>query len=79
MIKEIYRGSGLTELVVVGGENENENAVFEDHEQDTGRLFVPAANINDRDRAAVKGYYRGRGGVIFLFDHLLSCGRKPGG
>lgn len=76
-IIEIYRGNGLTELVVVGGENEN--AVFEDHEQDTGRLFVPAANINDRDRAAVKGYYRGRDGVIFLFDHLLSCGRKPGG
>ncbi|MGO5314062.1 hypothetical protein ACTQ1O_06560 [Bilifractor sp. LCP21S3_A7] len=77
MIKEIYRGRGMTELICIEGENEN--AVFEDHEQDTGRLFVPAANINDRDRAAVKGYYRGRGGVIFLFDHLLSCGRKPGG
>lgn len=77
MIKEIYRGSGMTELICIEGGNEN--AVFEDHEQDTGRLFVPAANINDRDRASVKGYYRGRGGVIFLFDHLLSCGRKPGG
>lgn len=77
MIKEIYRGSGMTELICIEGGNEN--AVFEDHEQDTGHLFVPAANINDWDRAAVKGYYRGRGGVIFLFDHLLSCGQKPGG
>ncbi|MGO5337606.1 hypothetical protein ACTQZS_12480 [Bilifractor sp. LCP19S3_H10] len=77
MIKEIYRGSGMTELICIEGENEN--AVFEDHEQDSGRLFVPAADIDDRARAAVKGYYRGRGGVIFLFDHLLSCGRKPGG
>jgi hypothetical protein len=77
MIKEIYRGSGMTELICIEGGNKN--AVFEDHEQDTGRLFVPAANIDDRDRAAVKGYYRGRGGVIFLFDHLLSCGRKLGG
>ena len=47
MIKEIYRGSGMTELICIEGGNEN--AVFEDHEQDTGRLFVPAANINDRD------------------------------
>ena len=70
---EIDRGSGLTELVVVGGENEN--AVFEDHEQDTGRLFVPDANINDRYRASVKGYYRGRDGITVLFDRLFS-GRR---
>lgn len=74
MIKEIYRGSGMTELICIEGGNEN--AVFEDHEQDTGRLFVPAANIDDRDRASVKGYYRGRGGITVLFDRLWDRGRK---
>lgn len=70
---EIDRGNGLTELVVVGGENEN---VSENHEPGSGNLPVPAADLKDRDRGAVKGYYRGRDGVTVVFDRLLCSGRK---
>ena len=66
---EIDRGSGLTELVVVGGENED---VSENHEPGSGRLSFPAADLKDRDRGAVKGYYRGRDGITVLFDRLFS-------
>ena len=70
---EIDRGNGLTELAVVGGENEN---VSENNDKGSGHIPVPAADLKDRDRGAVKGYYRGRGGITVLFDRLRDRGRK---
>ena len=67
---EIDRGSGLTELVVVGGENED---VSETNDKDSGRLPVPASDLKDRHCSTVKGYYRGRDGVTVLFDRLRNC------
>lgn len=72
-IIEINRGSGLTELKTVGEDYED---VSENNDKGSGRLSFPAADLKDRDRGAVKGYYRGRDGITVLFDRLRNCGRK---
>ena len=70
---EIDRGSGLKELVVAGGENED---VSEINDKGSGRLPVPASDLKDRHCGAVKGYYRGRDGITVLLDRLRDRGRK---
>lgn len=72
-IIEIYRGSGLTELKAVGEDYED---VSENNDKGSGHIPVPAADLEDRDRGAVKGYYCGRGGITVLFDRLRDRGRK---
>ena len=73
MIIEIKRKNGLTELRTVGEDYED---VSENNDKGSGRLPFPAADIKDRDRGAIKGYYRGRGGITVLFDRLRDRGRK---
>lgn len=70
---EIDRGNGLKELVVVGGENEN---VSETDDKGSGHLPFSAADLKDRDRSTVKGYYRGRDGITVLLNRLRDRGRK---
>ena len=79
MIKEIYRGSGMTELICVeGGENDNEN-IHKGDEQDPGDVSDASSDFLYRNKGTVKGGYSGRGGIRDLFDHLLRGGRKLGG
>lgn len=72
-IIEIYRGNGITELKAVGEDYED---VSENNDKGSGRLPFSAADLKDRHCGAVKGYYRGRGGITVLFDCLRDRGRK---
>lgn len=72
-IIEIYRGNGITELKAVGEDYED---VSKNNDKGSGRLPFFAADLEDRDRGAVKGYYRGRYGITVLFDRLWDRGRK---
>lgn len=73
MIIEIKRKNGLTELRIVGEDYED---VSEINDKSSGRLPFPASDLKDRDRGAVKGYYRGRDGITVLFDRMRDRGRK---
>lgn len=75
MIKEIYRGSGLTELIVEGEEDESERIRKAD-EQDRGGLPDAPADKLHRNKGTVKGCYCGRNGSTVVLNRLLCSGRE---
>ena len=75
MIKEIYRGNGLTELIVEGEEDESERICKTD-EPNFGNLHDTAAGIMHRNKGTVKGCYCGRNGSTVVLNRLLCSGRE---